>query len=96
MRRRKRFVRRSREGKHFSGVACRDASYVTFTQLENKKLGIIIETKCNGKFEQRAVIACVDDAIFCVSGEKSERKMQEIVSCHMKTHEATGGKVKKT
>ena len=47
------------------------------------------------KIEQRVVSACVDNAYFCTSGKNSESKMQEIVSCCMKIHEATGGKVQK-
>ena len=68
---------------------------MTFKQLENNKLGVRIESKCNGKIEQRVVIAHADNANFCTSGENSELKMQEIVSCCMKIHEATGSKVQK-
>ena len=50
---------------------------------------------CNGKIEQRVAISCLDDADFCTSRENSEKKMQEIVSYCMKTHEATGGKMQK-
>ena len=41
------------------------------------------------------MIAYVDDADFCTSGENSEMKMQEIISYYMKMYEATGGKVQK-
>ena len=60
--------------------------------MERKKIGIIIKSKHKGNIEQRVVIVHVDDADFCTSGENSEMKMQEIVSYHMKTHEATGRK----
>ena len=83
----------NRAGKCVSGVACRDVSCLIFKQLGKKKLGIKIESKCNGKIEQRVVIACVDDAGFCTSGDNSETKMQKIVSYCVKMHEATGGKV---
>ena len=83
------------QGNVFSGVACRDASCLIFKQLEKKKLGIKIESQRNGKIEQRVVTACVDDADFCTSGDNCETKMQKIVSCCVKMHEATGGKVQK-
>ena len=54
-----------------------------------------IELNINGKIEQIVVIADVDDADFCTSGDDCETKMQKIVSCYLKTYEATGGKVQK-
>ena len=41
------------------------------------------------------VIECAYDVDFFTSGKNSEMKMQDIVSYHMKMHEATGGKVQK-
>ena len=79
----------------FSGVACRDVSCIIFRKLEKKKIGIIIKSKYKGIIEQRVVIAYVDDADFCTSGENCEQKMQEIISYYMKMYEATGGKVQK-
>ena len=57
------------------------------------KIWIIVKSKHNGNIEQRVVIAHVDYADFCTSGENSEKKMQEIVSCYMKMHKAARGKV---
>ena len=39
------------QGNVFSVVACRDVSCVMFKHLEDKKLGIRIESKYNGKSE---------------------------------------------
>ena len=41
------------------------------------------------------MIAHVDDADFWTSSENTESKTQEIVSHHMKMHEATRGKEQK-
>ena len=41
------------------------------------------------------MIACVDDADFCTSGDNSEMKMKMIASYHVKMHEATEGKAQK-
>ena len=85
---------RTGQGNIFSGVACRDVSHIS-RKLERKKIGIIIKFKCKGNTEQIVVIVHLDDEYFCTSSENSEMKMQEIVSYHMKMHEATGGKVQK-
>ena len=83
------------QGNLFSGVTCRDVSCLIFKQLEKKKLGMKIELNITGKIEQRVVIACVDDADFCTSGDDCEIKMKKITSCYWKMHIATGGKVQK-
>ena len=58
-------------------------------------IGIKIKLKCKSPIEQIVVIAHVDDADFCNSGEYSEMNMQEKNPYHMKTHEATDGKVQR-
>ena len=83
------------QGNVFSGVACRDVSYLIFKQLKKRKLGIKIESYRKGKIEHRLVIARVDDADFCTSGDNCETKMKKIASHCMKMYEATGGKVQK-
>ena len=75
-------MRRNRIGEYFSGVVCRDASCIMFKNLEIQKLGVIIVSKCNGKIEQKLVIAHVDDADLCASGENSEKNAGDsIVLC---------------
>ena len=74
---------------------CVDFSFAIFIKLEQKKIEIIIKSKYKGTIEQRVVIAYVDDAVFCTSGEYSEIKMQEIMSYCMTMHEATCGRVQR-
>ena len=48
-------------------------------KMENKKLGIRIVSKRNGKIEQRVVIAHVDDADFCnIVAKISKRKRNRL------------------
>ena len=68
-------------------------SYVIFRRLDKKKLGITIKSSCDGNIEQRSVIAYAHDEDFCISGEKCEIRIQKIITCYNKMHEATGGKV---
>ena len=83
------------KGNIFSGVACRDMSCVIFKRLEKKKLGITTKSNYSSNIEQRVVIAHADDADFCASGDECESKMQDIIACYKKMHEATEGKLQK-
>ena len=77
----------------FSGNACRDVSCLIFKHIEQKDLGVSIESEAREEVCKRVVIAFVDDSDFMSSGKDSERKMNQIMRLHVDLHEATGGKV---
>ena len=79
----------------FSGNVCGDVSCFMFKEIEKKRLGIMLTSKCSNIEVQRNAIAFVDDSDFCSSGVECERKMQEIVNYYATMYEATGGKVQK-
>ena len=83
------------QGNVFSGNVCRDVSCFIFKEIEKKRLGMMLTSKHDDVEVQINVIAFVNDSDFCSNGVEYELKMQKIVNDYAKTHEATGGKVKK-
>ena len=83
------------QGNIFSGVSCRDVSYVMLRILDKNKLGIIIRSSYNGEIEQIVVISHVNNVDLCASGEECEKKIQEIIIYCEKMYETTWGKVQK-
>ena len=83
------------QGNIFSGNVCRDVSCFIFKEIENKRLGIILTSKCNNVEVQRNAISFVGDSDFFSSGAECERKIQETLNYYANMCEVTRGKVQK-